>query len=90
MSGLPAEIPTPPQPQPPARPIIIINKTRAQAKKQKKQEKENNKLRAQKEAQMWVEGRTEDGHTYYYNNVTGGEANWKTQPTWHYHTLRSN
>ncbi|XP_040034550.2 WW domain-binding protein 4 [Gasterosteus aculeatus] len=73
-AGLPAEIPTPPQP--PARPIIIINKTRAQAKKQKKQEKENNKLRAQKEAQMWVEGRTEDGHTYYYNNVTG-ESKWE-------------
>ncbi|XP_037332619.1 WW domain-binding protein 4 [Pungitius pungitius] len=75
-AGLPAQIPTPPQPQPPVKPPIVINKTRHQAKIQKKQEKEKKKLRAQKEAQTWVEGRTEDGHAYYYNSLTG-ESKWE-------------
>lgn len=36
------------------------------------------KPRYQSEAPVWVEGQTDDGHTYYYNSVTGGRSKLKT------------
>lgn len=26
------------------------------------------------ETKVWVEGQTDDGHTYYYNTITGGRT----------------
>lgn len=49
---------------------------RPQAKKQQKHAKANKKFRGQTGAQVWVEGKTEDGNTYYYNTVTG-ESKWE-------------
>ncbi len=58
------------QPQPQAKP---------QPKKQQKKEKASKKPRNQTGAQVWVEGQTDDGHTYYYNTITGGGDNLETQ-----------
>lgn len=69
-AGLPVQTTTAkpqPQPQPQAKP---------QAKKQQKKEKASKKPRDQTEAQVWVEGQTDDGHIYYYNTVTG-ESTWE-------------
>ncbi|XP_044043091.1 WW domain-binding protein 4 [Siniperca chuatsi] len=63
-SSSPAQTTT--QPQPLAKP---------QAKKQHKKEKAS-KSRNQTQAQVWVEGQTDDGHTYYYNTITG-ESRWE-------------
>lgn len=62
-SGSPAQTTAQPQPQ-----------TKQQPKKQqKKKEKASKKSTQQREMQVWVEGQTDDGHTYYYNTVTGGK-----------------
>jgi len=44
-------------------------------KPQKKKQKPSKSSRQQTEAQLWVEGMTDDGHTYYYNTVTG-DSRW--------------
>ncbi|XP_042369032.1 WW domain-binding protein 4 [Plectropomus leopardus] len=71
-AGLPVETTTTqPRPQPQVQP---------QPKKHQKKEKVPKMPREQKEAQtqvqVWVEGQTEDGHTYYYNTKTG-ESRWE-------------
>ncbi|XP_070786806.1 WW domain-binding protein 4 [Enoplosus armatus] len=64
-----------PQPQPQARPQPQPQ-ARPQPKKQKKKEKAGNKSRNQPQAPVWVKGQTDDGHTYYYNTITG-ESRWE-------------
>uniref|UniRef100_A0A1A7YWB1 WW domain binding protein 4 n=1 Tax=Iconisemion striatum TaxID=60296 RepID=A0A1A7YWB1_9TELE len=52
---------------------------KSQPKKQqhkKKREKVSGKSRAPPQTQVWVEGLTDDGHTYYYNTITG-ESRWE-------------
>lgn len=63
------------QPQPQAQP-----QAQPQTKKpQKKKGKPNKSPRQQTEVPMWIEGKTDDGNTYYYNTLTGGEDDLKTQ-----------
>uniref|UniRef100_A0A8D3AYP0 WW domain-binding protein 4 n=1 Tax=Scophthalmus maximus TaxID=52904 RepID=A0A8D3AYP0_SCOMX len=45
-------------------------------KQQKKKEKGIKKATKQTETPVWVEGQTEEGHTYFYNAVTG-ESRWE-------------
>lgn len=45
-------------------------------KLQKKKERPSKSSRQQTEAQAWVEGMTDDGHTYYYNTETG-DSQWE-------------
>ncbi|XP_040887973.1 WW domain-binding protein 4 [Toxotes jaculatrix] len=45
-------------------------------KQQKKEGKARPKPIEQTETQVWVEGQTDDGHTYYYNTITG-ESQWE-------------
>lgn len=57
-----------------ARPQVQV---KPQPKKpQKKAAKASGKVRQQTEEQVWVEGLTDDGHTYYYNTITG-ESKWE-------------
>ncbi|XP_022065755.1 WW domain-binding protein 4 [Acanthochromis polyacanthus] len=61
-----------PQPKPQPKPQL-----KPQPKKrQKKEAKAKKKPREQMEMQVWVEGLSDDGHTYYYNTVTG-ESQWE-------------
>ncbi|XP_034470008.1 WW domain-binding protein 4 [Hippoglossus hippoglossus] len=62
------EAPTTPRPKP-----VVICQTKKQYKKELKSNKKSAK---QRETQVWAEGRSEDGHTYYYNSVTG-ESRWE-------------
>ncbi|XP_041835116.1 WW domain-binding protein 4 [Melanotaenia boesemani] len=64
----PTPAPAKPHPQPQVRP---------QPKKQeKKREKAKKKSRGKPEqTQVWVEGLTDDGNTYFYNTITG-ESQW--------------
>lgn len=48
------------------------------AKKQQHKAKTSQKSRGRRDAQVWVEGRTGEGHTYYYNTLTGGRDYLKT------------
>ncbi|XP_028427967.1 WW domain-binding protein 4 [Perca flavescens] len=82
-SGSSAQTTTQPPPQPQAKPQAKPQpkpqawpQTRPQTKRQQKKEKASEKSRGQREAQVWVEGQTDDGHTYYYNTVTG-ESTWE-------------
>lgn len=65
-SSSPVQTTTPtPRPQP---------QVKSQPKKQqKKAGKASRNFTVQTETQVWVEGQTDDGHTYYYNTITGGE-----------------
>ncbi|XP_038576696.1 WW domain-binding protein 4 [Micropterus salmoides] len=65
------------QQQHPAKPQVrpqVRTQTKTQAKKQRKKDKAR-ESRNQTQAQVWVEGLTDDGHTYYYNTITG-ESRW--------------
>lgn len=53
------------QPQPQVKPKV--------KRKQKKEQRPSKKTSCPAAAESWVEGRTGDGHTYYYNTITGGE-----------------
>ncbi|XP_037617691.1 WW domain-binding protein 4 [Sebastes umbrosus] len=65
----PAPTTTRPKPQ-------VKNQPRPQGKKQQKKWNANKKPRGQTEEQVWVEGQTDDGNTYYYNTITG-ESKWE-------------
>ncbi|XP_034720109.1 WW domain-binding protein 4 [Etheostoma cragini] len=88
-SGSSAQTTTQPPPQAQAKPQVKPQvkpharpQTRPQAKKQQKKEKASGKSRGQREAQVWVEGQTDDGHTYYYNAITG-ESTWEKPEGFH-------
>ncbi|XP_060888476.1 WW domain-binding protein 4 [Labrus mixtus] len=49
----------------------------AKPKKQQKKEKASKMFRERNQEPVWVEGQSDDGHTYYYNSVTG-ESRWET------------
>lgn len=84
-TGLYVPAQTPAKPQPQVRPLVrpqvsLSSREQSQAKPQAKPNKKHNKKgrmnqrpRHQSQAPVWVEGKTDDGHTYYYNSVTGGE-----------------
>ncbi|KAF7663194.1 hypothetical protein LDENG_00214820 [Lucifuga dentata] len=59
------------QPQPKPKPQV-----KKKQKKQKKEAQPNKKSSCPTEAKVWVEGKTEDGHIYYYNTLTG-ESQWE-------------
>ncbi|XP_017291935.1 WW domain-binding protein 4 [Kryptolebias marmoratus] len=59
-------------PQPQRKPQVI-NQPKKQHKKAKKAIKKSREPAA---TEVWVEGLTDDGHTYYYNSVTG-ESQWE-------------
>lgn len=69
-SGSQAQTTAQPQPQ------VVQFKTH---KPQKKKEKPSKSSRQETEVPVWVEGKTDDGLTYYYNTLTGGEDDLKTQ-----------
>ncbi|XP_026219565.1 WW domain-binding protein 4 [Anabas testudineus] len=65
-SGSPEQTTVQPQPQIKPQP----------KKKQKKEGKASKKSTHQREMQVWAEGQTDDGITYYYNTITG-ESRWE-------------
>ncbi|XP_034410470.1 WW domain-binding protein 4 [Cyclopterus lumpus] len=77
-AGLPAEITIKPQAKPQVRNCV---KPQGSKKKLKKQEKAR-KFKGQMEGQVWVEGQTGDGHTYYYNTITE-ESKWEKPEGFH-------
>lgn len=79
VSGIYSPAPTTTKPQLQVRPLVTPQvkpqaKPQAKPKAQKhpKKMKGGQKPRYQTETQVWVEGQTDDGHTYYYNTITGG------------------
>ncbi|XP_053170440.1 WW domain-binding protein 4 [Scomber japonicus] len=71
-SGSGSQAQTTAQPQPQAQP-----QAQPQTKKpQKKKGKPNKSPRQQTEVPMWIEGKTDDGNTYYYNTLTG-DSQWE-------------
>lgn len=80
-SGLPP-IETPePRVKPQVRPQVKPQgnpQAKQQSKKQQFKGRANKKPREQTAAPVWVEGRSDDGSTYYYNTITGGEDRLKT------------
>ncbi|XP_056157376.1 WW domain-binding protein 4 [Lampris incognitus] len=45
-------------------------------KREEPKKKKQKKSVEPKEAETWLEGKTDDGHTYYYNSITG-ESRWE-------------
>lgn len=80
VSGSVSPTQTTTQPKPQVK-IQVKPQAKPKGKKQQNKEKAKQKSRHQTEAQVWVEGQTGDGHTYYYNTITGGRENLKT-PLW--------
>lgn len=84
-SGLYVPAQTSTKPQPKVGPLVgrevsLSSREKSQAKPQGKPNKKHNnkgkmnqRPRHHSQAPVWVEGKTDDGHTYYYNSVTGGE-----------------
>ncbi|KAM4710911.1 WW domain-binding protein 4 [Anableps anableps] len=64
-----------PQPQPLPQ-VRIQPKKQQQKKKGGKASRKSREPREPTESQVWVEGRSDEGHTYYYNTVTG-ESQWE-------------
>ncbi|XP_041638212.1 WW domain-binding protein 4 [Cheilinus undulatus] len=62
----------------PAPPVMTkpTPQVKPQPQKQQKKEKPRKMYREQTQAQVWVEGQSDEGHTYYYNTVTG-ESQWE-------------
>ncbi|KAM7375259.1 hypothetical protein PAMA_014381 [Pampus argenteus] len=65
---------TQPQEQPRAQPQT--------KKKQTKKWKPSKSSRNRTETKVWVEGKTDDGHTYYYNTITG-DSQWEKPEGFH-------
>lgn len=74
-SSSPVRAATQPRPQPQVR-VQPKKQQQQQQKKKKKAGNASRKPREPSEAQVWVEGRTDDGHAYYYNSLTG-ESRWE-------------
>lgn len=82
-SGLPVRTAARPQPQakpqvftqvkPQGKPQVKHHPKPYQKKQQKKGEKSRKTFTEKREMEVWVEGQTDDGHTYYYNTTTGGK-----------------
>lgn len=72
--GLPSLEPKTAQSQPQVRPTVQPQPqtTKKVKQPQQKKGKTNQKPRAHRPVQVWVEGQTEEGHIYYYNTLTGG------------------
>ncbi|KAM4601755.1 WW domain-binding protein 4 [Polymixia lowei] len=62
-SGSPAQTTAKPQPQ-------------SQKPEKTKKQRAGKDFRPPRGSQAWVEGKTDDGHTYYYNTITG-ESRWE-------------
>ncbi|CAN9498073.1 unnamed protein product [Ophioblennius macclurei] len=77
-NGLSSPAPAPaPEPAPTSAPALSQAPGNPQPKKpKKKQEKAIMKPTQPTKAQVWVEGLSDDGHTYYYNTTTG-ESRWE-------------
>lgn len=79
VSGIESPAPTTTKPQPQVRPLVTPQvkpqakpQAKPKAQKHKKKMRVSQKSQHQTETRVWVEGQTDDGHTYYYNTVTGG------------------
>ncbi|XP_037552478.1 WW domain-binding protein 4 [Nematolebias whitei] len=65
-----------PKPQPQPKVINQPKKQKKKAEKVSRKARESAAAAAAAATHVWVEGLTDDGHTYYYNTVTG-ESQWE-------------